>query len=107
MKKYKVFRSFRKIDKDVKQHELVAVEYGEDIDAVADRLIKAVTADAGALEKYDNGHWEAAAYAPEPVQNFRKVKRYQYYLTAMLYPAFGEKNDQIEYGVIEEAGEET
>ena len=39
--KYKLFRSLGSIDRDVKKHELVAVEYGRDIYEVTDALIKA------------------------------------------------------------------
>ena len=38
--KYLLYRSFGNLEKDVKKHELVAVEYGKDIDDVADALIK-------------------------------------------------------------------
>lgn len=38
--KYKLYRSFGDIDKDVKKHELIAVEFGRDIDEVTDDLIK-------------------------------------------------------------------
>ena len=32
--KYLLYRSFGNLEKDVKKHELVAVEYGKDIDDV-------------------------------------------------------------------------
>ena len=106
MKKYRVFRSFVNLDKDIKSHELVAVEYGENIDEVSDNLMKAVTDDAEGLEKYQSGGWRASAYVPTLVQGFRKVKRYAYEITVVVYPSFGEKNDIIEYGVIEEPKDE-
>ena len=105
MKKYKVFRSFGNADRDIKKHELVAVEYGDDIYAVTDRLIEAVNDDALELEKYRK-HYTASSYAPEPVGWYRRVKRYAYIVTAVLSPAYGEVNDLIEYGVTEEPGEE-
>lgn len=37
--KYVLYRSFGSIDKDVRKHELVAVEYGKDINEVTDALI--------------------------------------------------------------------
>ena len=101
MKKFKVFRSFGTIDRDVKKHELAAVEHGEDIYAATDKLIKAVCDDAIGMEKYQKGY-TASAYAPQPVEDHRRVKRYAYYLTAILSPEYGEENDLIEYGVIEE-----
>ena len=52
MKKYRVFRAVFGLDKAVKHHELVAVEYGKNIYSVTNRLIKAVSEDAEGLEKY-------------------------------------------------------
>ena len=40
--KYILYRSFGNLDKDIKKHELVAVETGKNIDDVTDALIKAV-----------------------------------------------------------------
>ena len=37
--KYVLYRSLGSIDKDVRKHELVAVEYGKDINEVTDALI--------------------------------------------------------------------
>lgn len=41
--KYKLYRSFGNLDKDVRRHELVAVEYGTNLEAVTDALIHAVS----------------------------------------------------------------
>ena len=101
MKKYKLFRSFGDLDKDVKKHILVAVEYGETIHDVTDALIKAANEDAIGLPQYQNWY-TAESYAPEPVKSFRRVKRYAYEMDAILMPERGEKNDIISYGVIEE-----
>lgn len=38
--KYKLYRSFGNLDKDIRRHELTAVEIGADIDAVTDALIR-------------------------------------------------------------------
>ena len=102
MKKYRIFRSFTSLDRDIKKHELVAVEYGNSIDEVTNKLMKAVTDDAEGLEKYQQGKWRAEAYVPSPVDNHRKVKRYTYEIIVVLYPSVGEKNDIIEYGIIED-----
>ena len=48
--KYLLYRSFGNLEKDVKKHELVAVEYGKDIDDVADALIKAAADDLAGSE---------------------------------------------------------
>lgn len=103
MKKYKVFRSFGNLEKDIKKHTLVAVEYGTDIYAVTDTLIKAVTDDVLGIEKYQTGY-TSVAYAPEPVDESRRVKRYTYSMMAVVSPVYGE-NDLIDYGIIEETVE--
>ena len=71
--KYLLYRSFGNLEKDVKKHELVAVEYGKDIDDVADALIK----------------------------DFRKVRRYQYEMTGIVYPPNADKNILIDFGIVE------
>ena len=57
--KYKLYRSFGDLDKDVKKHELVAVEYGSTIEDVEDALIKDV-ADDLAEDLIRAGHAEEA-----------------------------------------------
>lgn len=101
MKKYQIFRSLGNMDKDIKKHELVAVEYGENIHAVTDILIKAVREDAIDLTQYQKGY-TASTYAPEPVPDCRRVKRYAYIIMAIVSPEYGESNDIVEYGVTEE-----
>ena len=98
--KYILYRSFGSIDKDVKQHELVAVEYGKNIDEVTDALVKAAADDLAALPEYE--HCETAAFAPKPVKEFRRVKRYQYEMTGIVYPPHAEKNILVDFGIVEE-----
>ncbi len=43
--KYILYRSFGDLDKDIKKHELVAVEIGGSIDEVTNALIKDVAED--------------------------------------------------------------
>lgn len=52
--KYKLYRSFGNLDKDVKKHELVGVEFGKDIDEVADALIRAVADDLAGMPEYEH-----------------------------------------------------
>ena len=99
--KYKLFRSPGDLDKAVRKHELVAVETGKSIDDVADALIRAVRDDLAEMPEY--AHCETAAYAPEPVKSFRRVRRYRYEMMGIVYPQYAEKNILIDYGVIEEA----
>lgn len=99
--KYKLFRSPGDLDKSVLKHELVAVEIGGSIEEVTDALIRAVQDDLAEMPEY--AHCETAAYVPEPVQEHRRVRRYQYEMMGIVYPQYAEKNILIDYGVIEEA----
>lgn len=99
--KYKLFRSPGDLDKSVLKHELVAVEIGGSIEEVTDALIRAVRDDLAEMPEY--AHGETAAYVPEPVQEHRRVRRYQYEIMGIVYPQYAEKNILIDYGVIEEA----
>lgn len=99
--KYKLFRSPGDLDKSVLKHELVAVEIGGSIEEVTDALIRAVRDDLAEMPEY--AHCETAAYVPEPVQEHRRVRRYQYEMIGIVYPQYAEKNILIDYGVIEEA----
>ena len=97
--KYKLFRSPGDLDKAVRTHELVAVETGKRIDDVADALIHVVRDDLAEMPEY--AHCETAAYAPEPVKDFRKVRRYQYEMTGIVYPPNADKNILIDFGIVE------
>ena len=101
MMKYKLFRSPGDLDKAVRKHELVAVETGKNIDDVAEALIRDVRDDLAEMPEY--AHCETAAYAPEPIQEHRRVGRYQYEMMGVVYPQYAEKNILIDYCVIEEA----
>ena len=100
MMKYKLFRSPGDLDKSVLKHELVAVEIGSSIEEVTDALIHAVRDDLAEMPEY--AHCETAAYAPEPVKSFRRVRRYQYEMTGIVYPEYAEENILIDYGIVEE-----
>ena len=104
MRKYKVFRSLGKVDEDVRKHELVAVEYGADIQAVTDKLIRVINDDATGLPQYEKGY-TAFTEPPERIGDTERVKRYQYSMLAILEPDYGEQNDLLEYGIIEEDAE--
>lgn len=97
--KYILYRSLGSIDKDVKKHEIVGVEFGDSIDDVADDLIRDVADDLAALPEYEN--CRTAAYAPEPIKEFRRVKRYQYEMMGIVYPRHADKNILIDFGIVE------
>lgn len=99
--KYILYRSFGSIDKNVRKHELIGVESGRNIDEVTDALIKDAADDLSAMPEYE--HCETAAFAPEPVKDFRRVKRYQYEMTGIVYPPHADKNILIDFGIVEKA----
>ena len=95
--KYKLFRSPGDLDKSVLKHELVAVEIGSSIDEVTDALIRAVRDDLAEMPEY--AHCETAAYAPEPVQEHRRVRRYQYEMMGKAHDPQGSGTDtQLSHG---------
>ena len=98
--KYTLYRSFGNLDDEVRKHELTAVEYGPDIYAVTDDLVRDVADDLAEMPKYAG--CETTAFAPEPVHPFSKVKRYGYVITGQVIPPNAPENILIEYGVIEE-----
>ena len=100
MMKYKLFRSPGDLDKSVLKHELVAVENGSSLDEVTAALIHAVRDDLAEMPEY--AHCETAAYAPEPVKSFRRVRRYRYEMLGIVYPKYAEENILIDYGIVEE-----
>ena len=102
--KYLLYRSFGNLDKDIKKHELVAVEYGKDIYEVTDALIKAAADDLAGMPEYEKV--ETAAFAPERTKDFRKVRRYAYEMTGIVYPTHADKNILIDFGIVEEAENE-
>ena len=76
------------------------METGKNIDDAADVLIRAVRDDPAEMPEY--AHCKTAAYAPEPVKSFRRVRRYRYEMMGIAYPKYAEENVLIDYGIIEE-----
>ena len=101
--KYVLYRSLGNLDNQVKQHELVAVEYGSDIYEVTDALVRDVTDDLAEIPEYYG--CVTPAYAPEPIHSFRKVKRYDYEMIGQILPPNAPKNIVIDYGIVEEEEE--
>ena len=97
--KYKIFKTKGKIDRDIRKHELIGIEYGKDIYSATDDIIRAVTDDLKETEEYQ--HVDVSAYAPEPVEDFRRSHRYDYYSLGIVSPPHAAKNILIEYGIIE------
>lgn len=101
MNKYMIFRAPKQADRDLGKHELVGVEYGEDIYDATDALIRAVCDDLSGNPEYSGS--EVYAYAPEPMQSFHRTKRHQFYMTGVVSPSYAEKNTLVDYGIIETA----
>lgn len=66
--KYILYRSFGKLDNDIKKHELATVEYASNIHEATDALVRAVANDLAEMQEYAG--CETTAFAPEPVQPF-------------------------------------
>ena len=62
-------------------------------------LIKAAADDLAGMPEYER--CETAAYAPESIKDFRKVRRYQYEMTGIVYPPNADKNILIDFGIVE------
>ena len=103
MKKYMIYRAPGKVDRDLGRHELVGVEFGEDIFDVTDTLIQTVCDDLSGNPEY--GRCRVFAYPPEDVPNYFRTKRYQYYMDGIISPPVAETNTVITYGIIETEGE--
>lgn len=97
--KYLLYRSLGSLDKDVKKHQLVGVEYGDDIYDVSEDLIKDAADELAESPEYNN--CKTAAYTPEPLKEFRRVARYQYEMTGIVYPPHGDKNILVDFGIVE------
>jgi hypothetical protein len=99
MKKYTVYRAEGQADRNLNKHVLIAIEYGEDIDAATKAIIRAVETDLSEAPQYAG--CEVAAYPPER-RDFARTKRYQYYVTGIVAPPNAPENTLVEYGVIEQ-----
>lgn len=97
--KYILYRSFGNLDNDIKKHELTAVEYAPNIHEATDALVRTVANDLARMRKYAG--CETTAFAPDPVQPFRRVKRHSYVMTGQVIPPNAPKNILIEYRVVE------
>jgi len=97
MKKYIIYRMPDEDDEDYGQHELVGVEYGEDIYEATDRLIDAVCDDLSGNPEYER--CRVYAYPPEELDG---ATRYQYEISGIVSPPAAEENTVIPYGIIEQ-----
>lgn len=97
--KYLLYRSFGDLDKNVRMHQFVGVEYGKNIYDVSNALIKDAVDELTESPEYEN--CTANAFAPEPLKEFRRVKRYRYEMMGIVYPQHGDENILVDFGIIE------
>lgn len=83
----------------LKCEKILTRPYGENIFDVTDSLIQDAADDLAGLPEYAG--CDTAAKAPEPVESFRRVKKYQYEMLGIVYPPKGEKNFLIDFGIVE------
>lgn len=95
MKKFLLYRLLGEGGDPERQEELVAVEYGEDIEAVAQILVDDVAADTAELDEAAGG--DTFAYAPEPSDHLD----YDYEVTGVISPASATENILVDYIVRE------
>lgn len=98
-KKYLIYRVPKEIDCDLSKHELVGVEYGADIETVADAIIRVVTDDLSGNSEYAG--CEVFAYAPEPMDESKRTQRYEYHVTGVVSPVSAKENILVNYGIVE------
>lgn len=98
--KYKLYRSFGDLNKQITKHTLVAIEYGKDIYDATPDLIRAVSDELANSPEYDK--CETYAYAPEDIPLHFKVKRYDYWMRGVVSPPNAPENILIDFGIIEE-----
>lgn len=102
--KYTLYRSFGDLDKQVKKHTLVAVEFGTDIYDATEDLIRAVNDELSNDPEYKGCH--TYANPPEFVHSSRRVKRYDYEMLGVVCPPNAPENILIDFGIIESDEEE-
>ena len=98
-KKFLLYRAGDSINKNIRKHVLVAVEYGKDIYDVTASLIRDVEDDLSGLE--ENSKYDVEAYDPELLCMTRKSKRYKYMMEGLVYTIDQKYNQIVEYGIIE------
>ena len=98
MNKYTIFRMPAEDDENYDQHELVGVEYGEDIYDVTDRLIQTVCEDLSENPEY--ALCDVGAYPPNDLDGGADAP-YQYQMSGIVSPAYAETNTVIFYGISE------
>lgn len=95
--KYLLYRAGGPIDRNLRNHELVAVEYGKDIYDVTERLVNAVYDDLSCSE---GKIYDVDVYDPEPITIPLRTKRYTYQMYGSIYCS-DNRDPIVNYGIIE------
>lgn len=98
--KYLLFRSFGELDRRINEHELVAVEYGRDIEDATKALIAAAKEDLAGLPEYKG--CAVNVYAPKSLATIEDVEKYDYEMEGVVSPPNAPENILIDYGIVEE-----
>jgi len=99
MKKYQIYRSLGNVARDIGKHELIGVEYDEDIHDAQARIIKTIQIDASELPKYKG--YEVAVYPPENLDYLKRKTRYAYRAYTVLSNPNAPEGEGIDYGIVE------
>ena len=97
MKKFKVYRSFGDLDKQIRKHELIAIE------KVEEAIIKCIKADLDTnpdAQTYRD--FTTLVYELEFNEDNHKNKTYKYCTIGIIQPDYASENIVIEYGIKEE-----
>lgn len=103
MKKFKVYRSFGNLDKQIRKHELIAVEFGTSIEEAEEAIRKCIKADLDTnpdAQAYRD--FTALVDELEFNEDHHENKTYQYCTTGIIQPDYAPENIVIEYGIKEE-----
>ena len=100
MKKYLLYRN-RPEDADEEQRaELIAVEHGNDIDAVLDMLISAIQDDVAETPGFEC--CDCAVYPPELERRDSVTENGEYSIVTAVIPPSAPENILVDYTVFEE-----
>lgn len=97
MNKYQIFRMPSEDDENYGQHELIGVEFGEDIYEATDRLIESICDDLSENPEYAGCH----VYAYPPEDEYGAAGPYQYQMNGIVSPPAAEENIVVIYGIVE------
>ena len=107
MKKYIIYRIADEDIENYNQHELVGVEYGEDIDDAMDRLIEAICEDLSEKRPYfaeRRRRMEGSTYGYVRVSTQEQHEARQ--MAAMRGFGVAEENIVVPYGIIEQESDQ-